>query len=77
MARKGKDSRKLMEDHPKPVHIINPQTMDDNVTDHDRLEEDDQLAHVAHRVELQRSLDRDESDIDINDIDPAPPEGNW
>ena len=78
MAQKGKASRRPPKHHPESVPILNPQTMDRDLTDHDRLEqEEEQIAHVFHRIDLDRSLGRDDPDDDMSENDQTPPEGNW
>lgn len=77
MAQKRKASRRIPKDHPEPVPIMNPQTMESDLPNVEKLGEEEQVAHVLHRIELDRSLDRDEPDTDMSENDQAPPEGNW
>lgn len=79
MAQRGRTSpRKIPKRHPESAPILNTQNLEQDLTDHDRLEhEEEQMAHVFHRIELDRSLGRDDPDDDMSENDPAPPEGNW
>lgn len=70
--RKGKTGLKH---HPEPVPILNPQTLERDLTRQEKLEEESEVAEALHKIELERSLDRDEPSDMFGDIDPAPPEG--
>jgi len=73
MAQKREKNR--IKRHPGSAPIMNADMLDREITEEEKMEESDEVAMAIHKMELNRSLDRDEASEDIGDIDPAPPEG--